>query len=97
MEVVVQVPGSLRQFSNGQRAVRLDCSEPSTLSSVFDRLHAAHPGVVERALDERRQVREHVNVFVDGESIRAGTRLGLDTPVRAGAEIWILPAVSGGL
>jgi molybdopterin converting factor small subunit len=63
---------------------------------VFQRLHAEHPGVVERALDELGQIRPHVNVFLDGESIRAGSRLGLRAPVRAGAEIWILPAVSGG-
>jgi sulfur-carrier protein len=51
---------------------------------------------VERVLDEQGRVREHVNVFVDGESVRAAARLGLATPVRAGAEVWILPAVSGG-
>ncbi len=38
----------------------------------------------------------HVNIFVDGESIRAGCGLGLETPVRPGTEVWILPAVSGG-
>jgi sulfur-carrier protein len=96
MQIVVQVPGSLRQFSNGEAKVRLECSENSTLSTVFEQLHAYYPGVVERALDEQSQVREHVNVFVDGESVRAGAKLGLNTPVRPGAEVWILPAVSGG-
>ena len=52
--------------------------------------------VVERALDEQGEIRQHVTVFVDEQSVRAGTRLGLATPVRSGAEIWILPAVSGG-
>jgi molybdopterin converting factor small subunit len=96
MQVVVQVPASLRQFSGGARQVRIECGDPSTVASVFQELHACHPGVVERALDEQGQVREHVNVFVDGESVRAGSKLGLNTPIRAGSEIWILPAVSGG-
>jgi molybdopterin converting factor small subunit len=96
MQVVVNVPASLRQFSGGQRRVCLECAEPSTLDSVFVALHAAAPGVVERALDEQGRIREHVNVFVDGQSIRAGSKLGLHTPVLAGAEVWILPAVSGG-
>jgi molybdopterin converting factor small subunit len=48
------------------------------------------PGIVERVLDEQRVVRRHVNVFVDGD------RASLTTPVKAGSEIWILPAVSGG-
>ena len=43
---------------------------------------------------ERGEVRPHVNIFVDGGNIRhAG---GLAAPVRDGAEIVILPAVSGG-
>jgi molybdopterin synthase sulfur carrier subunit len=39
-------------------------------------------------------VRPHVNVFVGTESIRFTG--GLNTPVPDGAEIWIVPAVSGG-
>ena len=96
MQIVVNVPASLRQFADGQRRVCLDCDEPSTLGSVFSALRASAPGVAERALDERGEIRPHVNVFLDGESIRAGSKLGLHTPVTAGAEIWILPAVSGG-
>ena len=96
MEVVVQIPASLRQFSGGERHVRLQCDESSTVGTVFGRLRSAAPGVVDRALDEQGNVREHVNVFVDGESIRAGPKLGLQTPVRAGTEVWILPSVSGG-
>jgi molybdopterin converting factor small subunit len=96
MHVLVQIPASLRQFSDGQRQVRIECDEPSTVGTVFSRLSDSHPGVVGRALDEQGNVREHVNVFVDGESIRAGPKRGLETPVTGGAEIWILPAVSGG-
>jgi molybdopterin synthase sulfur carrier subunit len=43
---------------------------------------------------ERGEIRQHINVFVDGVNIRfAG---GLSAPVADGAEIIILPAVSGG-
>jgi molybdopterin converting factor small subunit len=52
--------------------------------------------VVERALDETWSPRQHVNIFVDGQSIRLGGALGLETPVVPGAEVWIIPAVSGG-
>jgi molybdopterin converting factor small subunit len=96
VNVVVKVPPSLRQFSDGRPEIGLDCAEPFTLRTVFAALHTAAPGVVERALDEQGQLRPHVNVFVNGESIRAGSRYGLLTPVAAGAEVWILPAVSGG-
>ncbi len=96
MRVTVNVPASLREFSGGARQLALDCDDASTLGAVFSSLHAVAPGVVERALDEQGQIRPHVNVFLDGQSIRAGSRQGLETPVRAGAELWILPAVSGG-
>jgi molybdopterin synthase sulfur carrier subunit len=96
MQVTVFVPAALRQYAAGERKVRLDLEEPVLLERVFRCLHASYPGVVERALDETWNQRQHVNIFVDGESIRAGSRLGLQTPVRAGAEVWIIPAVSGG-
>ena len=95
MQVVVYVPASLRQFSGGAGKLRVEPADP-TLAGVFRQLHASCPGVVERALDEQGNLREHVNVFVDGHSIRAGSKRGLQTPVAAGTEVWILPAVSGG-
>jgi molybdopterin synthase sulfur carrier subunit len=54
----------------------------------------AHPGVGQRVLDDRGALRPHVNVFVNGESIRY--LAGMATPVGERDEVWILPAVSGG-
>jgi molybdopterin converting factor small subunit len=96
MQVTVHVPAALRQFAAGERKLRIDLDDPATVGRVFDRMHACAPGVVERTLDELGAVRAHVNVFVDGENIRVGRGLGLATPVAAGSEVWILPAVSGG-
>jgi len=44
---------------------------------------------------EQGEVRPHVNVFVGSESCRWTG--GLATPVADGAEIAILPAISGGM
>jgi molybdopterin synthase sulfur carrier subunit len=98
VQVTVFVPAALRQYAAGERKVRVevDGDEPPTVGHVFSCLHKTAPGVVERALDECGEVRPHVNVFVDGELVRVGLQLGLDTPVAEGAEVWILPAVSGG-
>jgi len=96
MQVTVFVPAALRQYAAGERKVRVELAEPATVERVFEYLHGRHPGVVERTLDETWRQRQHVNIFVDGESIRAGSCLGLQTPVRAGTEVWIIPAVSGG-
>jgi molybdopterin synthase sulfur carrier subunit len=96
MQVTVNVPASLREYSGGRRQLVLDCADAFTLRDVLDRLYSVAPGIVERALDEQGHIRPHVNVFVDGQTVRASSRLGLQTPVAAGAEVWILPAVSGG-
>lgn len=57
-------------------------------------LGARHPGVRDRVLTEQGEVRPHVNVFVGDESIRYTG--GLATPLGEGAEVSIVPAVSGG-
>jgi molybdopterin converting factor small subunit len=88
----------LRQYTAGANKlhVEVDVARQLTLAELFWRLHGDYPGIVERTLDEQGRVREHGNVFVDGESMRAGSSLGLETAVGAGAEVCILPAVSGG-
>ena len=96
MHVTVHVPAALRQYAGGARQVQLQLEGSTTLAELFARLLVDYPGVVERALDEQRRVRNHVNVFVDGESIRGGAALGLQTSVNSGAEVWIISAVSGG-
>jgi len=93
MAFVFLIPGPLRELAGDRGEVRLDGAARS-VDEALSLLWARWPAVRDRVLTERREVRPHVNIFVDGESIRdAG---GLGAPVRDGAEICILPAVSGG-
>ena len=87
------IPGYLRAFTAGQGQVAV-AESASNVREALERLWAIHPGVRDRVVDEQGDVRPHVNVFVGDESIRFTG--GLDTPVPDGAEIWIIPAVSGG-
>jgi molybdopterin converting factor small subunit len=57
-------------------------------------LAGVHGGVIDRVMDERGELRRHVNVFVDGDNVRFLD--GLGTPVRESSTIVIVPAVSGG-
>jgi molybdopterin converting factor small subunit len=43
---------------------------------------------------EDGEIRPFVNVYVDGEDVR--TREGLETPIRNGATVILLPAMAGG-
>lgn len=93
MPVRVLLPAYLRPFAAARPVLELE-GAPATVRDALAALAALHPGVVDRVLTERGEVRRHVNVFVGAESIRHTG--GLDTPLEAGAEIAIVPAVSGG-
>jgi molybdopterin converting factor small subunit len=93
MSVVFRLPGYLSELAGGRSRVVLDAS-PATVGDALAVLGAAHPAVRDRVLTEEGRVRTHVNVFVGRESIRYTG--GLGTPLRDGAEVFVLPAVSGG-
>lgn len=89
------VPSLLAPHAGGQRTFDQELpAEANTLEDALNLLSRAFPKLVERITDDRGRVREHVNVFVQGEMVRRG--LGLQTPLGAGDEIVVLHAVSGG-
>jgi len=93
MPVTFHIPGALREFTGGQSRVEIEDS-PGTLSDALSALWSLYPGVRDRMATEQGDVREHINVFIGDENIRYTG--GLMSPVKAGAEISIIPAVSGG-
>lgn len=82
--VLCELTGSAENYIDNGRAM-----------SVGDVLRQ---GLSERAvlriIDETGRIREHINIFVDGVSVRKSA--GLDTPVPEGAVIDVFPSVSGG-
>ncbi len=95
MSVTVRIPTALRQFTDGQAEVPVPIDqEKATVGEVLNALARTCPGVVDRVLDETGVVRRHVNVFVGTANVRDGS--GLGTVLADGAEVTILPAVSGG-
>jgi molybdopterin synthase sulfur carrier subunit len=93
VSVVFYIPGYVREFTGGRSRIILETS-PATVAEALASLWALHPGVRDRVVTEQGEVRPHVNVFVGSESIRFTG--GLATPIADGAEISIVPAVSGG-
>jgi molybdopterin converting factor small subunit len=94
MRVVVRLATALRPFAGGEPTVTLDLPSPVTIAAVLDALAVAHPGIGRRIRDEAGAVRPHVNLFLGPDSVR--TLDGEDTVVPEGAELTVLPAVSGG-
>ena len=93
MTVHFWIPGPLRSMTGGRSRVDVEPSG-ATLADALDRLFTAHPGLRDRLLTERGEIREHVNVFVGQTEARSTG--GLATRVENGMEISILPAISGG-
>ena len=93
MPFVFVIPGPLREHAGNRGAVRVD-GRADSISDALTLLWSQCPAVRDRVLTELGEVRPHINIFVDGESIRDSG--GLGASVREGAEIFILPAVSGG-
>jgi molybdopterin/thiamine biosynthesis adenylyltransferase/rhodanese-related sulfurtransferase/molybdopterin converting factor small subunit len=92
MPVVVKIPTPLRGFAGGRAAVPLDSE---TVSRLLDALLADSPGLRPHLLDGDGQVRNFVNIFVNGDDVRALD--GLETPLRDGDEVTIVPAIAGGV
>jgi molybdopterin synthase sulfur carrier subunit len=93
VSVTVVLPSQLRELAGGRTSVALE-GRPGTVGEALEALRAAAPGVYDRVVTERRELRPHINVFVGREDIRWSG--GLGTPLAEESEVVILPAVSGG-
>ena len=93
MPVLFHLPGPLRPLAEDRAQVPIDAS-PASLSGALEHLWTLYPGLRDRVLTETGEIREHINIFVGNESVRYTG--GLATPIPPGAEISIIPAISGG-
>ncbi len=91
MSVRVRVPTPLRRFTGGADEVSVS---GATVASVVENLEQHHPGIKERICDEEGKVRRFVNIFVNGDDIRFLSNL--ETVVKEGDEVSIVPAIAGG-
>jgi sulfur-carrier protein len=91
--VTFLIPGPLRPFAAGNSQILIEQS-PTTLADALEALWKRCPGIRDRVITEQAQIREHINVFVGNEDVRYTG--GLQTPIPNGAEITIIPAISGG-
>jgi molybdopterin synthase sulfur carrier subunit len=89
--VQVRIPTPLRKYTGGAEAVQ---AEGTTVAGLVADLDKRHPGIRERICDESGAVRRFVNIFVNGEDIRF--LQNLETAVKAGDEVSVVPAIAGG-
>lgn len=89
--IKVRIPTPLRKLTGGQGEVTI---EGDTVSALIDTLETDYPGIKNRLCDEAGAVRRFVNIYINEEDIRF--HQGLDTPVKQGDEVSIIPAIAGG-
>ena len=90
MAIEVRIPTILRTYTDGAKQVE---GSGSTLAELFSDLDARHGGLRERLVDDKG-LRRFVNVYLNDEDVRFLG--GLETPVKDGDAVTILPAVAGG-
>ncbi|HET9182170.1 MAG TPA: ubiquitin-like small modifier protein 1 [Candidatus Angelobacter sp.] len=93
MAVTVRIPSYLAGFAGGQSSIVVE-DQAANVRELLKSLWQIHPALKDRVVDEQGEIRQHINIFVAGEAIRlTGNQ---ETAVPPGAEVMIVPAVSGG-
>lgn len=91
MSITVRIPTPLRRVTDGQDKVSV---EGSSINEIIRDLDSKFPGIRERLCDEQGELRNFVNIYVNGEDVRFLD--GINSATKEGDEISIVPAVAGG-
>ena len=86
----VRIPPTLRNEVGGERQVE---AQGENVRELLDDLMSRFPAL-RNQLVEDDDIAPFVNVYVEGEDVR--TLDGLETPVREGSTVILLPAMAGG-
>ena len=86
----VRIPPTLRPDVGGEKQVE---ARGDTVRELLDDLMSRFPGLRSQLVEDE-DLAPFVNVYVEGEDVR--TLDGLETPVREGQTVILLPAMAGG-
>ncbi|MGH7214638.1 MAG: MoaD/ThiS family protein [Tepidisphaeraceae bacterium] len=91
MSIKVRIPSPLRNYTQGADVVETD---GASVGEVLNNLKSKAAGIETRLFKSPGQLNRFVNVYVNEEDIRF--LKNLETPVKSGDEISIVPAIAGG-
>ena len=91
MAIKIRIPSPLRSYTQGADVVE---SSGSNVGEVLNNLKSKAAGI-ETRLFKGTQLNRFVNVYLNDEDIRF--LKNLETPVKEGDEISIIPAIAGGM
>ena len=91
MAVTIVIPTPLRQFAGGKSEIEV---EATTAGEALEKLTTEHSELRKHLYNDAGNLRNFVNVYVGDEDIRDLD--GLETELKSGAEVLIVPSIAGG-
>jgi molybdopterin synthase sulfur carrier subunit len=91
MEIHVRIPTPLKKLTGERDVIK---GQGKTVGEVLVWLTETYPGLKGMLRDERGKVRRFINIYLNDEDIRFIQNL--ETPVKEGDQISIIPAIAGG-
>ena len=91
MAVTIIIPTPLRQFAGGSTQLEF---EANRVGEALDSLTTKYAELRKHLYNDQNALRSFVNVYVNDEDIRHAQ--ALDTPVKDGDTVMIVPSIAGG-
>ena len=89
--IKVKFTANLKRFFSDLEAFDL---RASSVSEALDIIDAKHPGIKDYIVDEQGKLRQHVNIFIDNQSVK--DKINLRDKLSPGDEVHFIQALSGG-
>ncbi len=89
--VTIKLPTPLRSYAGGQQEVSV---AGNTVSQALDQLLANYPALRPHLMNGDNRLRPYVNLFLGGDNIME--LQGLDTPLKTGDRLLLIPSIAGG-
>lgn len=93
--IVVRIPAQIRRLYGTQSREEAPAALAPDVARLIAWLNQRYPGIGERLLEPDGRLRRWVNVYIDGEDVRA--LAGAATPLPPGAEVIFVPSIAGGV
>jgi len=91
MAIDVRIPTILRNYTGGEKTVE---GSGDSLQALIDDIDSRHGGIRGRLITDDGGLHRFVNIYVNDEDVRfTGS---LETALKDGDSVTILPAVAGG-
>ncbi len=91
MVVSVYIPGPFRRLTGDRQYVE---AEGQDVRQVLDDLNVRYPGLGGMVLSPEGEIPAHINIYVNNREIH--TLEGVQTPLRDGDQVAVIPAIAGG-